>query len=590
MKNLPKITILIILIATLWLQFFVKGWNRNRVIEWDTMEYYSYLPALFIHNDLSLEFTEKNPELSSNRFWPHRASNGKLVLKMSSGMAIIYSPFFAAAHLLAKPLGYEPDGFSPPYRMAISFGAIIYLTIGLFLLTRFLSKHFSALTVSATMLLIVLATNLWYYCTVEPGMTHVYNFTLIMLFVLLLDKWLLEPKVKHSFALGLLAGLISLIRPTNALVGIFFLLWGIRNLNDLSQRFRFLLKNWGMILVMVLLAILIWMPQMLYWKAQTGKFLYYSYSDQGFFFLKSHVIDGLFSFRKGWLIYTPIMLFAVAGLIYLKRYLPKVAIALPTYIVLNIYIIFSWWTWWYGGSYGARPMIDSYALLSIPLAAFIEQMQNWNKYLKYVFVSIFALLLTHGIFQTFQYYYGAIHWDSMTREAYFDSFGRVNPSANFQYLISQPDYESALKGESEKPLTKESAKPSTPEINFDNGMVVIECNDIIAGKGTEFVELYKDSITIPNNSISISASIAFEKSTIPKNLLLAVSLHDSTDKALIYRDINLHTTFKNPAFTGWDVNIDPVPSGASVLKIYLWSQNRHESKIKHIKLLIKGIN
>ena len=142
MRRLPYITIVVILLATIWFQFFVKGWNRNRVIEWDTMEYYSYLPALFIHNDLSLDFTKENPEFFSNRFWPHRASNGKLVLKMSSGMAIIYSPFFAMAHLAAKPLGFEPDGFSPPYRIAISFGAILYLAIGLILLCRFLSKYY----------------------------------------------------------------------------------------------------------------------------------------------------------------------------------------------------------------------------------------------------------------------------------------------------------------------------------------------------------------------------------------------------------------------------------------------------------------
>ncbi len=51
-----------------------------------------------------------------------------------------------------------------------------------------------------------------------------------------------------------------------------------------------------------------------------------------------------------------------------------------------------------------------------------------------------------GIFNNFKYYYGAIHWDSMTKEAYLDSFGRVRPSARFYDLLEAPDYDKAREG------------------------------------------------------------------------------------------------------------------------------------------------
>jgi len=553
------------------------------------MEYYSYLPALFIHNDLSLDFTKENPEFFSNRFWPHRASNGKLVLKMSSGMAIIYSPFFAMAHLAAKPLGFEPDGFSPPYRIAISFGAILYLAIGLILLCRFLSKYYSPITVSFTLLLTVLATNLWYYSTVEPGMTHVYNFTLFVLFITLLDKWLQSPSAKRSLVLGLLCGIISLIRPTNALIGILFLLWNIWGWNDLRNRIRFLFTKWNKLLIIAIFATLIWVPQMIYWKMQTGQLFYYSYSDQGFFFLSPHITDGLFNFRKGWLIYTPIMILAMAAMLFLPKYIKKAALAIPIFTALNIYIIFSWWSWWYGGSYGARPIIDSYALLSIPLAAFIEQSFKWPKAIQTFALSVLAVLLAHGVFQTFQYYYGAIHWDSMTREAYIDSFGRIKPSSNFQLLISEPDYDSALKGKREKPKLKSQSEPISLNLKQANNDTLITLTDINVEDGIEFTEIFRDSITMPINPIVLGAKLELISGKLPNNLLFAISVHDLTDKVLFYRDITLSNQVINSNPIDWEVTIDCCQAEPVVLKIYLWSRDSKSFSIKNIKILVKGI-
>ncbi|HPQ35788.1 MAG TPA: hypothetical protein PK563_14945 [Tenuifilaceae bacterium] len=461
MKNsrvLSHISIIVILILTVWLQFYVKGWKKNRVIEWDTMVYYSYLPAAFIHHDLTMEFKNTNPKEYSQKFWSHRTPHGGLVVKMSSGMAFIYAPFFFIAHTLAKPLGFEADGYSLPYRMALALGAIFYLALGLFVLRKFLRKYFSEITVSITLLLTAFATNLWYYSTIEPAMSHVYNFTFFVLFIALLDDWLKDPKFGPSICLGLISGIISLIRPTNALIGIFFLLWGISNISTLRDRIQYLFKKWDKLLVIAGFAILVWVPQMVYWKIQAGQFFYYSYGGEGFFFLKPHIIDGLFSFRKGWFIYTPIMFVATLGIFLLPKYVKGSALAISVYLSLNIYIIFSWWSWWYGGSYGARPMIESYAIMAIPLAAVVEYFTKSKRWIKYLSFSIFFLFISHGIFQTFQYYYGAIHWDSMTKKAYFHSFGKLKPSGKFWEYLEKPNYKSAHDGLDEKDEKSEKSK------------------------------------------------------------------------------------------------------------------------------------
>ena len=72
--------------------------------------------------------------------------------------------------------------------------------------------------------------------------------------------------------------------------------------------------------IIIFFAFLVWIPQLLYWKTVTGNYLFYSYADEGFFFLNPQILKGLFSYRNGWLIYSPVMFFALLGIPFLYRY------------------------------------------------------------------------------------------------------------------------------------------------------------------------------------------------------------------------------------------------------------------------------
>jgi hypothetical protein len=187
---------------------------------------------------------------------------------------------------------------------------------------------------------------------------------------------------------------------------------------------------------------------MLYWKEMTGQWLYFSYgSDERFFFDDPAIIKGLFSWRKGLFLYTPLMIFAFAGIISLWIRRSPHVLAMTLFVPLNIYIIFSWWCWWYGGGFGQRAFIDSYVLMAIAAASLLSHAMTTGKsWLKPAVLAAFILLASLGVIQNIQYYNGAIHWDSMTREAYLDSFGRLKPSARFHDLLEAPDYEKAREG------------------------------------------------------------------------------------------------------------------------------------------------
>jgi hypothetical protein len=117
------------------------------------------------------------------------------------------------------------------------------------------------------------------------------------------------------------------------------------------------------------------------------------------------------------------------------------------FVPLNIYIIFSWWCWWYGGGFGQRAFIDSYALMAVAAAALLSSAcAAARRWLRRTIITLFLLLTSIGIFCNIQYYHGAIHWDSMTKAAFWDSFGRVRPSERFNDLLKAPDYDKARKG------------------------------------------------------------------------------------------------------------------------------------------------
>lgn len=581
-KHLSKISIILILLATVWFQFFAKRWNQEKVIEWDVISYYTYLPATFIYKDITLEFTKSDKEKFSKWFWMSFNEEGKHVVKMTMGMSILYSPFFTVAHLLAEPLGFEPSGYSVPYRFAISIGALFYLMLGLIMLRKLLLRHFSDTATAVTLILVTLGTNLTWYASIEPGMSHVYSFTLFVVFIYLLEKWLERATITNTILLGALSGLISLVRPTNAAIGVLFLLWGISNRLELKERLKLLYARWPYIYTMVAVAICIWIPQMLYWKMQTGHFLHHSYGQEGFFFFSPNITDGLFSFRKGWLLYTPTMAFALLGLLLLPKYSKGRTISIAAFTLINIYIIFSWWCWWYGGSFGARAFIESYALLSFPLAALVQWTLSKRIYIKIASMLFFTLLLTHSIFQTFQYYYGAIHWDSMTKGAYINSFLSVKPKAAFYGLIERPDYASALQG---KPEVKSIAQliPEENDIYFSETLIAIE-------EGTEYREIFKRQfICLPeNNMVKVIITPDNEK-PLPKELLFSVLISNSKEESLSYMDFKLSNFIANETPIKWEkrININTdVNSDIFEVKIFFWSPKKEHFSIKEVKVLL----
>ena len=444
-----KITWLILAIGTL---YYYAGIDRSkaerpdfRPIYWDAISYYAYLPATFIYHDLSLDFTRGRDIDMYKPFWPETAPNGGLSIKTTMGIAFLYAPFFFVAHVYALLTGVEASGFSQPYQFAIGLSGVVYGLWGLWLMGGVLRRYFPDVTVAATIVFFSLGTNLYNYITYETSISHAFNFFLIAWALKMNQKWHDEPNTRTSFWFGFLIGWITLVRPTNIIFLFVPLFFGLGS-PLFKEKYRLIAKNPRWLLYAVFGAFLIGFPQLIYWKLNTDQWLFFSYTGEKFYFSRPYILEFLFSYRKGWLLYSPLILFSFIGLFTLRgnarNYLLPVLLIIP----LLIYLLSCWWTWWFGASFGARPMVDWYPLLMIPFAAWLHYLWRRIWLIKIPATLILLFLLGLSIHQTWQYRVGMIHYDAMSKKAYHASlFQRYYPE-NYENMIIEPKYGTMHKG------------------------------------------------------------------------------------------------------------------------------------------------
>lgn len=429
--------------------------NPQRVIESDILSYYAYLPATYIYRDLYFDFIIQNNSFFAQRFWLNDTPNGEKAILTSMGLSYLYAPFFRIAHFVAPRMGYTPDGYSEPYKIALIASCLFYLAIGLYFLRRVLLHYFSDRIAAMTIIAVTLGTNLLYYTTREAPLSHAYNFSLISIFLYLTIRWHETPKLKYTMILGLISGLITLIRPSNIVVLLIFIFWDVKSWRDFAGRINYFVKSWKSIMIMAGAFIIVWVPQFIYWKAVTGSFFYYSYGPVGgnFYFNNPQIFNQLFSYRKGWLLYTPMMAFALIGIPFLVKRLKGLVLPTSIYIIAMIYILSSWWSWWYGGGFGLRSYVDTYGLLAIPLAMFIDWGSTKKIIIRITMALIITLTLSLNLFQTYQYTKGILHYDGITQQAYWNVFLKTERPPHFYEMLWRPDYD----------LSRQGIYPETPE-------------------------------------------------------------------------------------------------------------------------------
>ena len=410
------------------------------ILSWDVFGYYLYLPAKFIYNDVGLHdiswvktIIEKY-QTTGTLYQLNTLPLGGFVIKYSMGLAILNSPAFFVAHMLAGSLGYPADGFSLPYQYAFAISGLVYATIGVFMLRRILLHFFDEKVTSIVLIITVAGTNYYQLTAFEGFLTHNYLFTLYSFILWFTIRWHEQPKAKYAFLLGLSMGMAILTRPSELVCILIPLLWNV----SFKTKWQSAGRNWQHLIFLSIAILLAGFPQMLYWKLTTGQWLYYSYNNagEGFDFARPYLSQVLFGFRKGWFVYTPVMAFAMAGFYYLYKQGRALFPAILIYFLFNLYVVASWTCWWYaGGSYSQRALLSSYVVLALPLGYHIRELLKMRRVILFPAFGIIILLILLNLFQTWQWMHGILDRERMTRAYYIAIFAKTSVSETDRKLL-----------------------------------------------------------------------------------------------------------------------------------------------------------
>src|SRR5262249_3902384 len=280
----------------------------------DGFYYFAYLRSLAFDRDVNFMDDYRMLGLGDKTYLFQPTRTGHAESAWTIGPAIVWSPFFAAGHVVALRLrasgvDVATDGTSYPYRQAVCVASLFYGLLGCWFSYRFARAFRPAPLVTPAVILTVAGSFMLWYLVKEPSMTHAASMASVA-GVLWMWAATLESRTPRGWALlGLLIGLSALIRWQNLL---FALLPGIDALRLFVQAWRagdrVLLRRTaigsGVFLACAFLAFL---PQMLAWRAIYGTLIARSPVGPQIRWTDPHLVDILWSSRNGLFSTSPIL-------------------------------------------------------------------------------------------------------------------------------------------------------------------------------------------------------------------------------------------------------------------------------------------
>jgi hypothetical protein len=497
------------------------------VFAYDVFGYYMYLPLSFKYDDLTIH----NYKLISETLNTYHASetfyqavkwdNGNWVMRYPIGLSIFYAPFYFIADLIAPHTSYPADGFSRPYQLSVLYGCLIYTLAGLYFIKKTLTVFFSDTVTALILIGIALGTNYFFHTSMhgQGAMSHNLLFTLYAIIIYLTIQWHKNFSVKISILLGICVGMCALCRPSEIISGLIPLLYGVTNWKTFKEKLSLLLKLKKQLVFFGLSLFCVGLIQLSYYKYASGRFFINPYGSgnpgEGLELLRPHLLEVLFSFRKGWFVYTPLMFFIVFGFAQMYRKNKDLFLPILVYTLVALYIVASWSCWWFGSCFGNRALIATYAALSIPLGYFMEYVLNTKN--KLIYLTLFFIFIYLNLFQSWQIHKGIMDTTNMSRAYYFSTFLQINPPTHDQTRL-------LLKGKSNTEIeqfTEDDVKKHCLNFalfnNYENRNDAFVCDTIShSGKHslvTNAFSLKMDSIVIPHNLVT-SKSYTWIKASV----------------------------------------------------------------------------
>ena len=374
----------------------VNPWIRG-----DGVGYYAYARALLIQHNLDFRQdwlhantsflmgrVDSQGHLTPEQFTP----TGHLDNHFTIGPALLWSPFLIVVHaavVTADKFGahISADGFSRPYRDVVAVATCLYSFLALLLSYRLASKYFEPRWAFLATLGIWFASSLPVYMYFNPSWSHALSAFTVALFLVYWDRTRPARTVRQWIVLGLIGGLMVDVYYPNIVVVIVPLLESLRgywkSLRHAEPRppsaAGLLIRN----LLFALVALAAFFPTLLTKKIIYGGFLDFGYTEHCYW--KSPALKAVcFSSDHGLFSWTPILIFAVAGLFFAMRFhhekqRGEIALYFLAAFAGFLYLMGCYELWDGLSSFGSRFFVSLTPIFVFGLAALLDSCaRSWR--------------------------------------------------------------------------------------------------------------------------------------------------------------------------------------------------------------------
>lgn len=392
MTRAEKALIVIFLCTLPFVQPQVRG---------DGIGYYAYVRSLLVNHNLSFEGDWKNPNTmdaviagteNGHILWSHYTTNGHRVDHFAIGPAMLWSPFLAAAHvgvLLADRLGAHvaPDGWSRPYLVTLAIATALYGFLGLWFSFQLARAYFDERFAMVATLAIWFASSLPAYMYVDPAWAHAPSVFASALFLWYWHRTHGKRTLVQWVLLGSIAGVMLDVYYANF---VFLIAPLVESTVELREAWRApgsepskaaaVRKFLGENALLAATALVWFLPTLatrqIIFGSPFGMGLYtqahWNWDHPAFWGI-------LFSTKRGFAIWTPILVPAILGLFFLPKRETRVR-GIYLAIAAAYYVLIATYPWWDGiSSFGSRYFITLTPVYVMGLTAGIAALaKRWG--------------------------------------------------------------------------------------------------------------------------------------------------------------------------------------------------------------------
>jgi hypothetical protein len=379
----------------------------NPIVHGDGVGYYAYARAPLIEHTFHFEedWRHANLNFAQSRTGPDGqllpqefTETGHVSNLFTIGPALLWAPFLLSAHALVHLLNFgglqiPVDGFSFPYILAMAFGTAFYGFLGLLFSFCLAKKYMEERWALLATIAIWWASSLPVYMYFNPAWSHAHSAFAAALFLWYWDHTRENRTTPQWLILGLIAGLMVDIYFPNS---IFLLLPMIESLQDylaLKTRPVAIGSLFARNILFALTLLIAFLPTILTRRIIFGGYFRFgSYSHLSWDWSAPHWRAVLFSTDHGVFSWTPLLAFALLGLVFVPHGARLRALYLAL-VVAGFYYLISSYPYWDGlSSFGNRFFISLTPIYIFGLAALLQRFASFFR-LQQVALTVSSALL-----------------------------------------------------------------------------------------------------------------------------------------------------------------------------------------------------